>query len=179
MYKKLFLFLLAGCSMVSVAGQTYFTTGGIRLGTDFGLTFKQRIQKKTTIEAILFTDDYASNNMGLVLLADKHRSIVTRNFNMFYGAGLAWKWEVIELEAPMGQSRFGIPIQAGIEFTVGRINLSWDYTPILYISRKSNASSTPGFTSLRGLSARYVFLNKKEGKRVTKKLKTPFGKRKK
>lgn len=111
MYKKLFLFLLAGCSMVSVAGQTYFTTGGIRLGTDFGLTFKQRIQKKTTIEAILFTDDYASNNMGLVLLADKHRSIVTRNFNMFYGAGLAWKWELIELKHQWCRVDLGSPFR--------------------------------------------------------------------
>lgn len=158
----------------NTSGQTYFTAGGLRLGNDYGLTMKQRLFKKTTIEAILYTKDNGKSNLGFTLLADKHRSLITRNFNLFYGAGMSWKWEYINQESLEKRTSFGIPLQAGIEFTIGRINLSWDYTPILYISSNSNA-----FNSLKGLSVRYVFINKKEGKKLAKKIQLPFFKHKK
>ena len=174
MIPKSVLFLSFLLLSGSLAGQTYFTAGGLRLGSDYGLSLKQRIFKKSTIEAILYSKDNGKSNLGITLLADKHRSLITRNFNMFYGAGLSWKWEYLNGESLEKRTSFGIPLQAGIEFTIGRINLSWDYTPILYISTSSNA-----FNSLKGLSVRYVFINKKEGKRLTKKIQLPFSKHKK
>ena len=159
---------------LTVFAQAYFSTGGLRLGTDYGLSFKQRIMKKATIEGILFSNNNGKTNLGLAVLADQHRSILTKNFNLFYGAGFTWQWEYINQESLEKKTSFGIPLQAGIELTVGRINLSWDYIPILYISTKSNA-----FNSLKGLSVRYVFLNKKEGKRLIKKVTSIFAKHKK
>lgn len=171
MYSKLlsytFLFLFATASL----SQTYFTTGGIRLGSDYGLSLKQRILKKTTIEAILNSQGDINSNLGLSLIYAKHKGILTRNFNFFYGAGITFRWDQ-EQDPELGwlkHTSYGIPIQAGIELTVGRINLSWDYTPILYISSYSNA-----FTSSKGLSVRYTFVTKKEGKRFIKKIKSPF-----
>ncbi len=157
------------------SAQSYFTTGGIRLGSDYGLSLKQRILKKTTVEAILSSEGEVNSNLGLSLLYDRHRSILTRNFNLFYGAGIGWRWDYVNDETGNHKySSFGIPIQAGIEFSIGRINLSWDYTPVLFLSSKTNA-----FTSSKGLSVRYVFVNKKEGKKIMKTLKTPFSKNKK
>lgn len=163
------LALLLHCgSCFSLCAQSYFTTGGIRLGSDYGISLKQLILKRTTLEMIVSTDDQAKTNLGLCLLAAQHKPILTRNLNIFYGAGLAWNWQVEDLpEGMVKRTLFGFPVQAGLEFKVGRINFSWDYTPVLYISTKSNA-----FDSLKGLTVRYVFLNRKEGKRLVKQLKS-------
>jgi hypothetical protein len=158
----------------STHAQTYFTTGGIRLGTDYGLSIKQFIMKKTTVEMILSTEDNAKTNLGLSFLLDKHQPIVTRNFNLFYGAGLSVNWFYENHEKASQGRKLGVPVQVGLEFTVGKINLSWDYTPILYISTNSNA-----FDTLKGLSVRYVFINKKEGKRISKQIKSVFSNKKK
>ena len=174
MLPKFFFIALALFMCTAISAQSYFTTGGMRLGSDYGLTLKQRVAKKTTIEAILFSNDNGKSNLGFALIADKHKSILTRNFNLFYGAGLTWHSQYVNAETTEKTKSFGIPLQAGIEFTIGKINLSWDYTPILYISTNSNS-----FTSLKGLSVRYVFLNSKEGKRLVKKVKLPFAKHKK
>jgi hypothetical protein len=164
------------CSLVTgLSGQSYFTTGGIRMGSDFGLSLKQRILKRTTAEFILHAEQNSNSNLGFSGIYKKHRPILTRNFNLFYGAGVHWKWEERDQDEIILRTRsFGIPLQAGIEFTIGRINLSWDYTPILYISSNSNA-----FASSKGFSIRYVFINQKEGRRLMKKLESPFEQKKK
>lgn len=169
MLQPAILIVLLQCGLlVSLGAQSYFTTGGIRLGSDYGLSLKQLILKRTTVEMMISTDDNAKTNLGLTLLADKHKPILTRNLNLFYGAGMAWNWQYEDRpEGPVKRTLFGIPVQAGLEFTIGRINFSWDYTPVLYISTKSNA-----FDSLKGLTVRYVFLNRKEGKRMVKQLKS-------
>lgn len=155
--------------------QSYFTSGGVRLGSDYGLSLKQRILKKTTIEAILFSERNINSNLGLSFIYDRHRSILTRNFNLFYGAGFSWRWDYLNNESGHSKSTsFGIPLQGGVELSIGRLNLSWDYTPILFLHSKANA-----FSSSKGLSVRYVFVNKKEGKRFMKKINSPFGKKKK
>ena len=118
--------------------------------------------------------DNAKTNLGLSLLFDKHQPIITRNFNLFYGAGLSMNWFYENHEYASQRRKIGVPVQVGLEFTVGKINLSWDYTPILYISTNSNA-----FDTLKGLSVRYVFINKKEGKRISKQINSVFSKKKK
>lgn len=175
MYYKICFYPLWTLLFISSGhAQTYFTTGGIRLGTDYGLSLKQFIVKKTTVEMILATDDNAKTNLGLTFLVDKHQPILTRNFNLFYGTGLSVNWFYENHEKASQGRKFGVPVQVGLEFTVGKINLSWDYTPILYISTNSNA-----FDTLKGLSVRYVFINKKEGKRISKQIKSVFSKKKK
>ncbi len=179
-YQKFIFSFFLLCIQNLLWGQSYFSTGGIRLGTDYGLSFKQRILKKTTVEGILFSTDNGKSNLGFAIVATKHKPILTRNFNIFYGAGLTKHWTYTEKEeGTFKYHKWGIPIQAGLEFTIGRINLSWDYTPILYFSGLAYAANGPAFSSLKGLSVRYVFINKKEGKRILKKIKSPFGKRKK
>lgn len=163
---KYFLFLVPLLFISKSPAQAYFTTAGIRLGTDYGLSLKQRLTKKMTAEAILWTGNRNTSDVGLTALLDQHRNILFRNFNLFYGAGLSWKWNHPYPESNVTTGSFGIPVQAGIELTIGRINLTWDYTPILYISTKSNA-----FDSLKGLSVRYVFMNKREGKKLMKSFK--------
>ncbi len=175
MYTKIQIILLFALLLNVCTAQSYFTTGGVRLGSDYGLSLKQRILKKTTIEAILSSEGNINSNLGLSLLYDRHRSILTRNFNLFYGAGISWRWDYVNNESGYTKNTsFGIPLQGGIEFSIGRINLSWDYTPVLFLSNKTNA-----FTSSKGLSVRYVFVNKKEGKKFMKNVKTPFTKNKK
>ena len=175
MNHKCCLFPLGFLLFISAGqAQTYFTTGGLRLGSDYGLSLKQFIMKKTTVELILATEDNPKTNLGLSLLFDKHQPIITRNFNLFYGAGLSMNWFYENHEYASQRRKIGVPVQVGLEFTVGKINLSWDYTPILYISTNSNA-----FDTLKGLSVRYVFINKKEGKRISKQINSVFSKKKK
>ena len=39
--------------MQMVQAQSYFTAGGLRVGTDWGLTVQQRIAKRMTVEGIV------------------------------------------------------------------------------------------------------------------------------
>lgn len=144
---------------------------GIRMGTDWGLTVQQRILKRLTLEGII----QSSTRRDEVLITgilEKHFPILTKRFNVYYGAGLHKGW----IEQPLREedaipNPFGITLIAGGEFTLFRVNVSYDFKPII------NIQGTDKFLIQSGVSLRYV-LNKKKKQAWEKKSKRKRNKKK-
>ncbi len=136
------------------SAQSYDTAAGMRLGTDWGLTFKQRIAKKTTMEAIV-QSGISRSDVILNLLVEQHVSVISRRFNLYTGAGIHGGW----LDKPEGselKNPFGLSGIAGLEFTPGRLNLSYDFKPTLNL-----IGGEKRFRLQTGLSIRYVLVKRK------------------
>lgn len=159
-------FILPGMA----GAQSYFTAGGLRLGTDWGLTIQQRVAKKTTVETILQSSFFREEAM-LTILAEQHTPLISRRFNLYAGAGLHKGWNTARPlygEArPERSGPFGITVIGGAEMTIGKLNLSYDFKPAINISGGEQV-----FYTQSGISARYVLIkkpfwekNKKKNKR--------------
>ena len=165
--KRQTIFFLASLLCFSLSAQSYKTAGGIRLGTGIGMTVKHEIFKKTTLEGIL-QNRKRTDETSLTLLMEQHHNILFRRVNMYMGAGLhkGWRGGVDEVEI---KDPFGVTGIVGIEFTPGRLNLSWDYKPAINI-----VGGTRKFESQTAISLRYVFVKRKK-----KKINWKFWKKKK
>lgn len=133
--------------------QSYDTSAGVRFGSQWGLTAKQRIAKKATIEAILQSGG-KSELTNITVLAEKHIPVLTKRFNIYYGAGLQGGWYNNPTEGI--ENPFGLAFIGGAEFTIARINLSWDIKPALNLK-----GGTSNFYTQSGISIRYVFNKRK------------------
>jgi hypothetical protein len=119
-----FLFLvLAG----TLSGQAYFTAAGLRFGDGVGLTLQQRITKKSTIEGTL-QGRLGEDQVRLTGLYERHFPIITRNFNIYLGAGLYKDWEQ-DTYLEVMPDPFGLAFVGGAELTLGRLNFSVDFRP--------------------------------------------------
>lgn len=152
--------LLAGLLLLTHSGssQTYFTAAGLRMGTDWGLTVKQRIARRTTLEGILQSSLTRDEGM-FTLLAEQHAPLITRGFNVYVGAGIHAGWSTVkplygqdpqEIKGPSGLS-----LIAGAEITLFRFNISYDFKPAINIS-----GGEKPFYFQSGISARYVLAKK-------------------
>lgn len=151
--KKLTLLLaLISCFQFAFA-QSYNTAGGIRLGSDWGLTVQQRVAKRTTIEGILQAGG-KSDLTSLTLMGEQHMPVITKRLNIYFGGGLHKGWynnSDITFDDP-----FGLAFVGGAEFTLGRINLSWDLKPTVNLS-----GGEKSFYTQSGISVRYVMVKRK------------------
>lgn len=159
---KLLFFSFFILSATFVFSQSYNTAAGLRFGTDWGITVKQRIAKKITLEGILQASNKRDLN-ALAVLLEFHAPILTKRFNLYAGAGIQKGWytsDAILLDDP-----FGLVLIGGGEFSLGRLNLSYDVKPVINISggEKSIELET-------AVSVRYIIVKKKW---------KPFKKRKK
>ena len=153
MKNLLILFILA-LGAVSVTAQSYTTTAGMRLGTEWGLTVKQRLAKRTTLEGIL-QSSLQREEFTLTVLAEQHYPLISRRLNVYAGAGLHKGWNTSQVEAPYDDP-FGLSLITGIEFTLGRLNLSYDFKPAVNIY-----GGETGFYSQTAVSMRYVLVKGK------------------
>ncbi len=153
--------------------QSYFTAGGIRLGTDWGLTVQQRIARRTTLEAIVQSSLFREEGM-FTLLAEQHTPLISRRFNMYAGAGLHTGWRTDKplygVDEPAIRGPFGLTLIGGVEMTIGRLNLSYDFKPAINISGGEQV-----FYTQSGLSARYVMVKKPFWEKNKKKKKRRSG----
>ncbi len=152
--------------------QSYNTTFGLRMGTDWGISFKQRLLKRVTFEAIAQTSTQREEFI-LTGLVEKHMPILTRRFNIYWGGGLHKGW----IEQPLREEDaiphpFGVTLIAGGELTFARINLSYDFKPAFNISGGERQIYTQA-----GVTVRYV-LNKRSKQAWEKKNKRQKNKRK-
>lgn len=130
-------------------GQSYNTAGGLRLGSEWGLTAKQRIAKRVTLEGIVQQGIFSGEGSG-TLLAERHFPIASKRFNIYTGGGLHAGWQ--NTEDKIYEDPYGITLIGGAEITLARINISWDFKPAINIyggDRKLYAHT--------GISVRYVF----------------------
>ncbi len=133
-----------------VSAQSYNTAFGMRLGTDWGLTVKQRVSKLTTLEAIVQSSLQREEAM-VTLLAEQHFPMITRRLNVYAGAGLHKGWidggddeTGAEYDDPFGLSLIG-----GAEMSLGRFNISYDFKPAINLTGGEKTFYTQTAVSLR------------------------------
>jgi hypothetical protein len=167
--KKLILHALISLAPVSLFSQAYMTAGGLRLGTDWGLTVQQRLAKSVTFEGIV-QSSLQREEVMLTGLVEKHYPLVFRGLNLYAGAGLhkGWLSTASPVEPPVRTfgDPFGLTLIGGAELTLGRLNFSYDFKPAINLS-----GGEKNFYTQTGISVRYVFLNNKVYKKHLKKRK--------
>jgi len=149
MKNKIFLIAIVLSLTISGFAQTYNFSGGIRLGTEYGFTLKYRIAEKMTLEGIVQSP--VNEKLAITsLLLEKHNSILTKGFNIYYGGGIQKGWVLsddVTYDDP-----FGIVGIIGAEFNIFKLNLSYDLKPAV------NIVGGPSPVTLQtGLSIRYIF----------------------
>lgn len=159
--------LLATVLLVSlpVFSQSYMTAGGLRLGTDWGLTVQQRIAKSTTLEGII-QSSFQREEAMVTLLVEQHYPVVFRGLNLYVGGGFhkGWNSQPVSLENPNGvKDPMGLTLIGGAELTIARLNISYDFKPAVNIVGGDN-----GIYIQSGVSVRYVFLTNKVYKDLQK-----------
>lgn len=166
--KKIFLsFLIIGFSL-SIFGQKYNTVGGIRIADDFGISFAQRIANKSTVELNIQPGTFAGHEM-ISVLAKQHYPLLSKRLNFFMGAGVySRKVPSVYIDDPQSTKTKGLAFTFGAEFSIGNLNISTDYVPLVTINKND---SNQRFYTTSGFSLRYIFLKRDSGtKKFFKKL---------
>lgn len=171
---KSFYFFLFFC-LIQVANpaiaQRYGTAMGIRFGNSelsrtIGLSMQQRVLERVTLEAILQSD--FSRNTNFSLLAERHRPIISKRFNYYYGGGIALgreesfikNEETMQIDHTYGNSTVGVDLIGGVELTVANAVISLDYKPNINLAGRSEF-----YRGQVGISARTVLVKSKEQKK--------------
>lgn len=158
--KKSTILLLLTFFSFSAFAQSYDIAGGLRLGTEFGLTAKYRFAKRTCAEVII-QNGISQDETAITFLVEQHFPVLTRRLNMYFGGGVHKGWS----NDSTYDNPYGITGIAGIDFTINRLNVSWDFKPAINIGGGSS-----NLYSQSAVSVRYVF--KKRPTKVKKFLKS-------
>ena len=145
----LFILLISTATLLA---QGYNTIGGIRFGTDRGITAKHRIKDKVTIEGILQSSTKREEVLISVLVA-KHNPLITKRFNFYTGGGLHYGFNS-DPEVTY-KSPFGVSAVAGVEFKIAKLVASWDFKPVINL-----VGGEKTVYAQSGISLRYVFVKK-------------------
>jgi len=120
------------CTVLIINAQSYNTTLGMRLGTDWGLTVKHRIASKTTLEGIL-QSSLQREEAIFTLMGAQHLPFITRRVNVYTGGGLhkGWGGVALDRDGEPYRNPFGISLIGGIELTLARLNITYDLKPAI------------------------------------------------
>lgn len=153
-------------------GQSYGTSAGLRLGNNdqgrmLGFTVQQRLAKRLTLEGIVQSD--FSYNTTIHALLERHRPLLSKRLNYYYGAGAAIGIEEsrqkvsesMQIIRTYGNKTLGVDFIAGVELTLLGINFSVDYKPNINIVGRQ-----PWYSGQVGISVRSVLV---KGKKQNKK----------
>jgi len=139
----------------NLAAQSYNNAFGLRMGTDWGLSYKHRIAKRITGEAI-FQSSLQREEMILTLLLEKHLNFITRKINIYWGGGFHKGWIDDFYQDVEPTDPFGLSFIGGAEISIARINFSYDIKPAFNLS-----GGEKRFYTQSGVTARYI-LNKRK-----------------
>ena len=148
MKKSLILIIAISFSMVAFT-QSYDIAGGLRIGTELGITGKYRFAKRTCVEAII-QNGIVQDETSISILGEQHFPLMTRRLNMYMGGGLHKGW--ISTENSKYSNPAGITLIGGLDFTIRKLNVSWDFKPAINLTGGSKA-----IYSQSSVSVRYVF----------------------
>lgn len=157
--KKLLLFVILIGSSTFAFGQAYTTAVGARFGKGLGLTLSQVFAPGWTVEGIL-SHRRGENATHYALLAEHHRKLLGRRLNFYFGAGIQGA-SLDQLEPNSPDNPFGVAAIVGLDFTIRRLNISFDFQPHYNVK-----GGFRDFSSDSALSLRYVII-----KRIKKKKK--------
>ncbi len=150
------IFIFQFCLLITlgtIQAQSYIDAGGVRIGSgEFGFTYKRLIDNRWTIEGIgAQSINDRNKDLTLAILAENHLPLISRRLNLYYGLGL--QSQIIGVSTdPNLKNGIGAAGIAGLDFTVGRLNLSYDIKPAFYFF-----GGRTNFDSQVALSLRYVF----------------------
>lgn len=158
----------------SIFAQGYKTAGGIRLGTEYGITIKQRILDKSAIEGILQKSVLNDKTTMLTVLWEEHRKIIFKKINYYYGAGPhIGFWKSTDNEGnEINKKTVGATAIIGAEITLGRFNISYDFKPAIHLANADRVFNSQTAVSLRYVikeNPRKKLFNRKERKKNKKK----------
>ena len=170
MKKPIYVLVALVLLQSTVSAQFYMTAGGLRAGTDWGLTVQQRITKNMTIEGIV-QSSLQREEVLLTALAERHYALGYRGLNIYTGGGLhkgfvTQKQTAESAPTTTYKDPMGVTFIGGAELTLGRINISYDFKPAINL-----VGGEKKFYTQSGVSLRYVLLNNKEYKKIQKKKK--------
>jgi|AntRauTorckE5430_2_1112549.scaffolds.fasta_scaffold15812_2 hypothetical protein len=167
--KARLLTLLLICTTLGMRAQSYDTAFGMRLGTDWGLTVKQRIFDKTTLEAILQTSLQREEAL-VTLMGTQHLPFITKRLNLYAGGGLHKGWGSVEFnsEGNAYEDPFGLTLIGGLELSLGKLNLTYDIKPAINLVGGERTVYTQTGISLRYVLLKRNWLEKKRRKRRRK-----------
>lgn len=149
-------------------GQSYNNVFGLRVGQDMSVSMQQRVFKNYTVQ-FEHQDAMFSSVKQTSILAKKHYPLLTRRINVFLGGGLTYRQHLMPGETAIKSASQGAAVTFGGEFTIGKLNISYDYAPGFLLGE---AIGTPRFYSSSGLAVRYVIWGREsQTKRILKKLK--------
>lgn len=156
-------FALATLTAVPAFAQKYKTAAGVRFDNGFNLTLQQYIKNGWTVEGILHTP-LISDRLGATILAEKHHKILFRGTNFYTGAGAHYYWNNNDSREALepAQNVFGLTGIAGLEFTLGRLNLSVDWKPELHLAGQDTKTFSWNGAAI---SARYI-IEKRERRKM-------------
>ena len=150
--KKSFILILLTTVLIKANAQNYKMALGIRFSNDDAIvnnsiSFKYFVSDHWAVESLFSL----SRPMALGLLAEKHKQILSKRFNYFFGAGAY---------ASFGKTKTGEERYAGLQGILGLdyklpvlpINFSIDLKPEINLIR--DLSFEPAAI---GFSARFVF----------------------
>ncbi|MEN0047738.1 MAG: hypothetical protein AAF806_11820 [Bacteroidota bacterium] len=160
--KKIILLMTFGLATLFTQAQGYDTAFGLRLGTEWGLTLKQRLAQRITAEGILqYSNRYKQTT--ITALGAQHFPLLVRNFNIYGGAGLHKGFVNIDGDdAP--KDPFGLTFIGGAEISVGRINVSWDIKPSINVTGGEKTIYTHTGVSVRYIIDKRPLIEKKSEK---------------
>lgn len=151
--------------------QSYVSAAGLRLGSEWGLSYKHGMGSNITLEGIL-QSSFGDNSNRFTLLGARHYPVITRGLNFYFGAGPHIGWLDLPGNGP-APVHAGLSLIGGAEISIGRLNVSWDIKPAL---------NPIGFRSYKlldtntAVSARYIFVKKSEKTKKKSEKAKPRGK---
>ncbi len=157
------LFVL--CFSATSFAQRYKTAAGVRFDNGLNLTAQQYIKNGWTVEGILHTPFVSTKDFGLTVLGEKHHKILFRGINFYTGVGAHYYWQqssVQENNAHVHNNVVGLSGIAGLEASLGRINVGVDWKPELHLS---GDQARPFEWNSAAISVRYI-IEKRERKKV-------------
>ena len=141
----------------SLQAQKYDIAAGLRLGTEWGVSYKHRITDKGTMEGIM-QQGFNQQTALATILYEHHFKAGMRRLNFYAGGGPHMGWYVDEKLETIYDNPYGLSLISGAELTLGGVLVSWDIKPAINFSEANRGTY---FHS--GLSIRLV-LKKRESK---------------
>lgn len=136
----------------SLSAQTYTTALGLRWGDGIGVSARQRLLKRTSAEGIFYQHHKSDQTVAGLMLAH-HMPVLTKRLNLYIGGGAGW---IFPEASESGSSQYKAVLgSAGLEFTIARLNMSWDFVPVIPIQ-----SAESQMTTMTAFSLRYVVIKK-------------------
>jgi hypothetical protein len=151
--------LLTSFTLVS---QSYNGVLGLRANGDIGISVAGQIFKKQTLQFEHQSGLFSPVNQTSIMYK-KHYPVLTRRFNVSMGGGAILRGEDSGGERQKINTTPALGITVGGEFTIGKVNITYDYMPGMYLGNVEG----PQFFSNAGIGIRYVILERESATKKT------------